>query len=103
MKYPLLIATSLILAGAAVSPALSQDTPPPKMPPKTMGDEPGKLPSTGTMSKKTPEMGATEPPARQDEAGPKGPPKRMGDEPGKQPPTGTVGGNVPKMTTPKEK
>jgi len=28
----------------------------PKGPPKTMGDEPGKLPATGTMGRKVPEM-----------------------------------------------
>lgn len=82
-----LIATSLI-CGIAVAPALAEDRPSPKGPPKTMGDE-GKLPATGTVGGSVPEMGATAPA----EIGER---KRMGDE-GKLPATAAGSGATPKM------
>lgn len=81
-----LIATSLV-CGIAVAPALAED-PSPKGPAKTMGDE-GKLPATGTVGGKVPDMGATAPA----EVGQR---KKMGDE-GKLPATGAVSGATPKM------
>jgi hypothetical protein len=101
MKYLITTALTLAALGAASAPALAGDQPSPKGPPQTMGDE-GKLPATGTMTNKVPEMGATG--AGSGESGaaspsPKGPPQRMGDE-GKLPATGTMSRKVPQMTSP---
>jgi hypothetical protein len=99
MKYVTITATAALLLGAASLPALAQ-TAEPKGPPVTMGNE-GKLPATGTVSGKVPEMGATG--AGSGESGSSVSPDgrlRMGDEPGKLPATGTVSGATPKMNAP---
>lgn len=101
MKNILISAIAIAFAGTVLAPAVAEDRPDLKAPPKTMGDEPGKLPATGTMEGRVPEMGATPNTAQPgDPGGPKGPPKTMGDEPGKLPATGTMGRNVPGMTSP---
>jgi hypothetical protein len=99
MKYVTITATAALLLGAASLPATAQ-TAEPKGPPVTMGNE-GKLPATGTVSGKVPEMGATG--AGSGESGSSVSPDgrlRMGDEPGKLPATGTVSGATPKMNPP---
>ncbi len=100
MKHYVMSAIAVLLLSAASVPAMAQDTPSPKGPPKTMGNE-GKLPATGTMNKAVPEMGATG--SSSGETGtstsPKGPPQTMGNE-GKLPSTGTMSGAVPKMRAP---
>lgn len=82
MKEFLISVVAIAFAATVVSPAIA-DRPDLKAPPKTMGDEPGKLPSTGTVEGRVPEMGATPNIAQPGEpnSGPKGPPKAMGDEP----------------------
>src|SRR5262245_57757679 len=57
MKYFVTTAIAVIGLGA-IAPATAQDAPSTKGPPVTMGDE-GKLPATGTMTNKVPEMGST--------------------------------------------
>ncbi|CFX21394.1 Mucin [Candidatus Filomicrobium marinum] len=104
MRPYLTSALLILLAGAISSPAISQDNTK-GGPPKSMGDEAGKLPATGTMSERLPEMGATPRPSPEMETGsvgPKGPAKTMGDEAGKLPATGNMSGAVPKMTTPEK-
>jgi hypothetical protein len=98
MKYITITATAALLLGAASLPATAQTTQP-KGPPVTMGDE-GKLPATGTVSGKVPEMGATG--AGTGDAGSASPDGRlrMGDEPGKLPATGGMSGATPKMNAP---
>jgi hypothetical protein len=93
-------AIAALLLGATSLPVFAQN-PTPKGPPVTMGDE-GKLPATGTVSGKVPEMGATG--AGTGESGSVSPDGRlrMGDEPGKLPATGTVSGATPKMNAPAE-
>ena len=94
-----LLAAVAIAATACLSASSFAQEPRPKGPPKTMGDE-GKLPSTGTMSDRMPEMGGTGAGAGTGEpSGPKGPPKRMGDE-GKLPATGAMSGATPRMSPP---
>jgi len=96
MRAFLLAAAAIVATGCMSAPSLAQ-SPSPKGPPKTMGDE-GKLPATGTM--RTPEMGGTGAGAGTGEpSGPKGPQMRMGDE-GKLPATGTMSGATPKMNPP---
>lgn len=101
MKSITTTAIAALLLGAASLPATAQTAPTTKGPPQTMGDE-GKLPATGTISGKVPEMGATG--AGTGEAGsssatPDGR-LRMGDEPGKLPATGGMSGATPKMNAP---
>jgi hypothetical protein len=97
MKHSFKIAAGILLATAL--PAFAEDAPTTKGPPVTMGDE-GKLPATGTISNKVPEMGAAPAPAPTGEStSVKGPPVTMGDQ-GKLPATGTVSGAVPQMTGP---
>lgn len=100
MKAYLFAAVGLLATAGINAPSFAQD-PSPKGPPKTMGDE-GKLPATGTMGGRTPEMGATGAgtgTGSDEPSGRKGPPKRMGDE-GKLPATGTMSGATPKMNPP---
>jgi hypothetical protein len=108
MKYSLMTAVAVIALGVAMAPATAQDTPSTKGPPVTMGDK-GKLPATGTITDKVPEMGPASSATgassgTSGSASPKGPPQTMGDE-GKLPATGTVSGAVPEMrgTAPAEK
>lgn len=104
MKRYLISAFLILLAGAVSSPAISQGNTK-GGPPKTMGDEAGKLPATGSTSEQLPEMGATPRSSSETETGsigPKGPAKTMGDEAGKLPATGNMSGEVPKMTTPEK-
>lgn len=100
MKCIIITATAALLLGAASLPGPAQDAPTTKGPPVTMGNE-GKLPATGTVSGKVPDMGATG--AGSGESGSSVSPDgrlRMGDEPGKLPATGTVSGATPKMNAP---
>jgi hypothetical protein len=94
-----LLVTAAVFVAAAAVPAWAQDAPATKGPPVTMGDG-GKLPATGAVSDKVPEMGAAPAP---ETTGPsssvKGPAQTMGDQ-GKLPATGTVSGAVPQMTPP---
>jgi putative ATP-dependent endonuclease of the OLD family len=53
MRYSISIAAAIAMLASL--PALAEDQPSPKGPPKTMGDE-GKLPATGTMSGEVPKM-----------------------------------------------
>ena len=55
MKQVFKIAAGILLT--ATTPVFAQDAPATKGPPVTMGDE-GKLPATGAVSDKVPEMGA---------------------------------------------
>lgn len=97
MRYFFNIAAGILLATTA--PVFAEDAPTTKGPPVTMGDE-GKLPATGAVSNKVPEMGAAPAPAATGEStSVKGPPVTMGDQ-GKLPATGTVSGAVPQMTGP---
>lgn len=101
MKYLITAAIAVATLGAVSVSASVAEQPSLKGPPKTMGDE-GKLPATGTMTNKVPEMGATG--ASSGESGatstsPKGPAHRMGDE-GKLPATGTMSDKVPQMAPP---
>lgn len=99
MKYTLTPAIAALVLCAASLPATAQDSPAPKGPPVTMGNE-GKLPATGTVSGAVPEMGATgSSTGESGSASPKGPAKTMGNE-GTLPATGTMSGAVPKMTPP---
>jgi hypothetical protein len=107
MKYSIATAVMVIALGT-VSPATAEDAPSTKGPPVTMGDQ-GKLPATGTITDKVPEMGSTTgatgaSTGTSGSASPKGPPQTMGEE-GKLPATGTVSGTVPEMrgTAPTEK
>lgn len=95
MRYSISIAAAIAMLASL--PALAEDQPSPKGPPKTMGDE-GKLPATGTVGGQVPEMGATERALSpgSETSTPKGPPKTMGEE-GKLPATGTMSGEVPTM------
>ncbi len=88
MKFGFACAAAILIFGASLGPVAAEDSPSPKGPAKTMGDE-GKLPATGTVGGSVPEMGATAPA----EIGER---KRMGDE-GKLPATGAVSGATPKM------
>lgn len=104
MKHYLISALLILLAGVVSSPAISQDNTK-GGPPKTMGDEAGKLPATGNISESLPEMGSTPRASSETETGsigPKGPAKTMGDEAGKLPATENMSGTVPKMTTPEK-
>jgi hypothetical protein len=97
MKRITMTAAALVLLGAMLTPAIAEDRPVTKAPPKTMGDE-GKLPATDTVTGKVPDMGSTtaEPntatPLRPDATAP----KTMGDE-GKLPATKSMGEQVPAM------
>jgi hypothetical protein len=103
------ITSAIVIAaiGAASASAIADDTPSPKGPPKTMGDE-GKLPAGETMRNAVPDMtgpsgaeAATgESTGASGSASPKGPPQRMGDEPGKLPATDTLSRKVPEMRGP---
>jgi hypothetical protein len=90
-------AAAIALLGAAFAPAIAEDRPVTKAPPKTMGDE-GKLPATDTVTGKVPDMGSTT--ADPNTATPPRPdataPKTMGDE-GKLPATKSMGEQVPAM------
>jgi hypothetical protein len=88
------------VALAALAPAYAGDTPSPKGPPKTMGDE-GTLPSTKTIGSHVPNMGAMPAEPNSGPVTPKGPQATMGDE-GKLPATGAAGGRVPDMKGPGE-
>ncbi len=101
MKYLVTTAVAAFSIAAVSGPATAEDAAPAtKGPPVTMGDQ-GKLPATGTISDKVPEMGATTaaPPTTTGSISPKGPEQTMGDE-GKLPATGTMGGAVPQMNAP---
>lgn len=105
MKYFVTTAAAALALAAISVPATAGDAPTTKGPPVTMGDQ-GKLPATGTMTNKVPDMtgpasaatGASS--GASGSASPKGPPQTMGDEPGKLPATGTVSGAVPEMRGP---
>ena len=105
MKYFVTTAVAALSLAAVSAPAIAEDPPATKGPPVTMGDQ-GKLPATGTMTDKVPDMtgpgtaatGASS--GTSGSASPKGPPQTMGDEPGKLPATGTVSGAVPEMRGP---
>lgn len=90
------LTAAVLLLSSALAPVHAGEQP--KGPPKTMGDQPGKLPSTGTMSDKTPDMRGPEVPGTETTGSitPKGPEKRMGDE-GKMPPTGIMREKTPDM------
>lgn len=103
MKYFTTAAFAALLLGTASAPVMAGEPPTTKGPPVTMGDQ-GKLPATGTMTDKVPEMGAGSAATgassgTSGSASPKGPPQTMGDE-GKLPATGTVSGAVPDMKGP---
>jgi len=101
MKRLIITAATVVAFGGAFAPVLADDRPTSKGPPVTMGNE-GKLPATGTVSGKVPEMGATGADGAssgEGSASPKGPPVTMGNE-GKLPATGTMSRTVPKMNTP---
>jgi len=96
----ILFATTMaaLLLAVASPAATAEETPAKKGPPVTMGDEPGKLPATGTVSGAVPVMtGPNQGSSSGDSAGTG---LRMGDEPGKLPATGTVSGAVPEMRGP---
>ncbi len=97
MKRITMTAAALVLFGAMLTPAIAEDRPVTKAPPKTMGDE-GKLPATDTVTGKVPDMGSTT--AEPNTATPPRPdataPKTMGDE-GKLPATKSMGEQVPAM------
>lgn len=97
-------AAAAVVLCAAFAPVHAGDQPSQKSPPKTMGEE-GKLPATGTMSDKTPDMrgpevpGTPGPSSNEGSTSPKGPATRMGDE-GKLPATGTMRDKTPDMRGP---
>jgi hypothetical protein len=101
MKSITTTAIAALLLSTASLPAIAQNAPTTKGPPVTMGDE-GKLPATGTVSGKVPEMGATGAGAGESGSSSVSPDGRlrMGDEPGKLPATGTMSGATPKMNSP---
>jgi hypothetical protein len=101
MKSITTTAIAALVLGTASLPAISQNAPTTKGPPVTMGDE-GKLPATGTVSGKVPEMGATGAGSGESGSSSASPDGRlrMGDEPGKLPATGTMSGATPKMNAP---
>lgn len=98
MKNIITTAAVIFSIATATAPAMADDRPTSKGPPVTMGDE-GKLPASGTVGSKAPEMGATPGTEATGPTTAKGPTKRMGDE-GTLPSTGTVSGTVPKMNAP---
>lgn len=93
-------AAAVVVLCATFAPVHAGDQPSPKGPAKTMGEE-GKLPATGTMTDKTPDMRGPEVPGgvTTGSTSPKGPTKRMGDE-GKLPATGTMRDKTPDMRGP---
>ena len=97
MKRIATASAAILALGAAFAPAIAEDRPVTKAPPKTMGDE-GKLPATDTVTGKVPDMGSTT--AEPNTATPPRPdttaPKTMGDE-GKLPATKSMGEQVPAM------
>lgn len=106
MRHIVTAAVATLSLIAISAPAIAEDAPSTKGPPVTMGDQ-GKLPATGTITDKVPDMTGPAGTAATGEssgtsgsASPKGPPQTMGDEPGKLPATGTVSGAVPEMRGP---
>jgi hypothetical protein len=93
-----LLTLSAAAALLLLAPAYADDTPSPKGPPKTMGDE-GTLPSTSTVGEHVPNMGAEPAQPNSGPVTPKGPQVEMGNE-GKLPATGAGSGRVPDMTGP---
>ncbi len=87
MKARALIMSAALLLAASTGSAFAGGS----TQPKTMGNE-GKLPATGTVSDKVPDMGATAPVEG-------GPSKRMGDE-GKLPATKAMSGATPQQNAP---
>jgi hypothetical protein len=101
MKISITSAIVIAAIGAASATAIADDSPAPKGPPQTMGDE-GKLPASETMRNAVPDMTGTSSGDASTGAstGTAGTGLRMGDEPGKLPATGTVSGKVPEMRGP---
>ena len=94
-KYILAPALAALAISAAAAPAFAEDQSPTKRPSHTMGDS-GKLPATGGVSGRVPEMGA----GTGTSSGSTGSSHRMGDE-GKLPATNSMSNEVPKQRGPK--
>lgn len=93
MKYFIATAAVALLFSIATSPLIAEDqsSDPTR---HTMGDS-GKLPASGAVSGRVPDMGA----GTGTSTGTEGSSKRMGDE-GKLPATNSMSNEVPKMTSP---
>lgn len=94
MKYIFATAAATVLLGAATIPAIAEDQPAANSSSHTMGDS-GKLPASGAVSGRVPDMGA----GTGSSTGTEGTSHRMGDD-GKLPATNSMSNEVPKMTSP---
>lgn len=94
MKSLLATASVAILLSIATTPSIADDQTSTSPARHTMGDE-GKLPSSGAVSGRVPDMGA----GTGSSTGTAGSSHRMGDE-GKLPATDSMSGQVPKMSKP---
>lgn len=91
MKYIFATAATVIVLSFATTPLIADDQTSTDPARHTMGDE-GKLPSTGAVSGRVPDMGA----GTGTSTGTEGTSHRMGDE-GKLPATNSMSGQVPQM------
>jgi hypothetical protein len=93
MKYIIATASAALLFSLATTPSIAEDqsADPTR---HTMGDS-GKLPASGAVSGRVPEMGA----GTGTSSGTEGTSHRMGDE-GKLPATNSMSNEVPKMNKP---
>ncbi|RUP00605.1 hypothetical protein [Hyphomicrobium sp.] len=92
MKFVLAIAATAVSLAISASPLFAEDQADPTR--HTMGDS-GKLPASGAVSTRVPDMGA----GTGTSTGTDGTSKRMGDE-GKLPATNSMSNEVPKMSAP---
>lgn len=94
MKFLTAAASAAIIFAFAATPSIADDQTSTDPARHTMGDE-GKLPSSGAVSGRVPDMGA----GTGSSTGTAGSSHRMGDE-GKLPATDSMSGQVPKMSKP---
>lgn len=94
MKYFIATASASILFAFVATPSIADDQTSTNPARHTMGNE-GKLPASGAVSGRVPDMGA----GTGSSSGTEGTSHRMGDE-GKLPATNSMSGQVPKMNKP---
>jgi hypothetical protein len=94
MKYFIVAGSAAIFLSFVATPTIADDQTSTNPARHTMGDE-GKLPASGAVSDRVPDMGA----GTGSSTGAEGTSHRMGDE-GKLPATNSMSGQVPKMTNP---
>ncbi len=94
MKYLIATASTAIILSFVATPSIADDQTSADRTRHTMGNE-GKLPASGAVSGRVPDMGA----GTGSSTGTEGTSHRMGDE-GKLPATNSMSGQVPKMSKP---